>query len=152
MFPQAEISLVPVLLPGPILAYSAPPFNIIQGTAAMVSTLLTTVGFCHRPFTAGKGGLMRGFPLLPSSDSSEARDNHPFDEQMRQFLHQVAVLESPGFAFIGIADEITRSGILINKAPFHPCRKACSAASSQAGNLYLFHYLLRRHAFQDFFH
>ena len=38
----------------------------------MVSTLLTTVGHCQRPFTAGKGGFNLGFPRFPSRDSRSA--------------------------------------------------------------------------------
>src|SRR6187455_800389 len=72
ILPQAEISLVPVDLPVPIFAYASPPSFTIGTTAAMVSTLLTTVGQSHNPFTAGKGGLILGFPLLPSNDSSKA--------------------------------------------------------------------------------
>ena len=72
MFPQAEINLVPVERPTPILAYSAPVISIIGTTAAMVSTLFTTVGHCQRPFTAGKGGFNLGFPRFPSSDSRSA--------------------------------------------------------------------------------
>src|SRR3546814_2061290 len=66
------MSLVPVLRPAPIFAYSSPPFRMIQLVAAMVSTLLTTVGRPHTPDTAGKGGLMRGFPRFPSNDSINA--------------------------------------------------------------------------------
>ena len=36
------------------------------GTAASVSTLLTVVGRPNAPACAGNGGLMRGFPRLPS--------------------------------------------------------------------------------------
>ena len=38
----------------------------------MVSTLFTTVGAPNNPTTAGKGGLRRGQPFLPSRDSSSA--------------------------------------------------------------------------------
>ena len=72
MLPPALMSLVPVLLPTPILAYSSPPSFTMGTTAAMVSTLFTTVGRSYRPFTAGKGGLMRGLPRLPSRLSSRA--------------------------------------------------------------------------------
>ncbi len=72
MLPQAEMSLVPVDLPTPILAYSSPVIFIIGTTAAIVSTLFTTVGQSHKPFTAGNGGLIRGLPLFPSSDSINA--------------------------------------------------------------------------------
>src|ERR1700744_4020053 len=70
--PPAEISLVPVLLPIPILAYSSPPSLMIGTTAAIDSTLFTTVGQPYKPAIAGNGGLIRGLPRLPSSDSSNA--------------------------------------------------------------------------------
>ena len=38
----------------------------------MVSTLFTTVGLAYRPATAGNGGLSRGWPRRPSSESSSA--------------------------------------------------------------------------------
>ena len=41
-------------------------------TAAIVSTLFTTVGQSYKPFTAGNGGFIRGLPLLPSNDSNKA--------------------------------------------------------------------------------
>jgi hypothetical protein len=44
----------------------------MKGTFDSVSTLLTTVGLRYRPSMAGKGGRMRGWPSLPSSDSSSA--------------------------------------------------------------------------------
>ena len=72
MCPEAEINLVPVLLPIPILAYSSPPIITIGTTAAIVSTLFTTVGQPYNPAMAGKGGLIRGLPLLPSNDSNKA--------------------------------------------------------------------------------
>src|ERR1700750_632438 len=43
ILPDAEISLVPVLRPIPTLAYSSPPSLMIGTTAAIDSTLLTTV-------------------------------------------------------------------------------------------------------------
>ncbi len=72
MCPDAEINLVPVERSIPIFAYSVPEFNTIHGTEEIDSTLLTTVGFCHNPLTAGKGGFKRGFPRLPSNDSIKA--------------------------------------------------------------------------------
>src|SRR4029077_13426063 len=72
IFPHAEISFVPVDFPIPIFAYSSPPILMIGTTAASVSTLFTTVGQSHKPFTAGNGGLILGLPLFPSNDSSSA--------------------------------------------------------------------------------
>ncbi|MNX74592.1 hypothetical protein D3C86_1060370 [compost metagenome] len=72
MCPEAEINLVPVDLPIPIFAYSAPVLLTIHGTAAIDSTLFTTVGLAQRPETAGNGGLIRGLPLFPSRDSIKA--------------------------------------------------------------------------------
>jgi hypothetical protein len=42
-----------------------------QGTAAIVSTLLTAVGFAQSPEIAGKGGLMR-ISSFPFQDSINA--------------------------------------------------------------------------------
>ena len=44
----------------------------MNGTLAMVSTLLTVVGAAYRPAAAGNGGLSRGWPRRPSSESSSA--------------------------------------------------------------------------------
>ena len=43
---------------------------LIAGTCAQVSQLSTVVGRCHNPRWAGKGGRLRGWPFLPSIDSS----------------------------------------------------------------------------------
>src|ERR1700761_5170892 len=72
ILPPADISLVPVLRPMPILAYSSPPSLIIGTTAAIDSTLFTTVGQPYKPAIAGNGGLIRGLPRLPSNDSNNA--------------------------------------------------------------------------------
>ena len=56
----------------PSFAYSAAPSSMIGGIVAIVSTLLTTVGEPYRPAIAGNGGFVRGWPRLPSSDSSSA--------------------------------------------------------------------------------
>ena len=45
---------------------------MIQGTLAIDSTLLTTVGHAYRPEVAGNGGFSRGWPRYPSSESSSA--------------------------------------------------------------------------------
>src|SRR5438876_12387371 len=54
----------------PIDLNHAGPFSITGGTRHSVSTLLMTVGRANAPAMAGKGGLFRGQPLFPSSDSS----------------------------------------------------------------------------------
>src|SRR5690348_18470300 len=68
MCPHTENSLVPVLFgddrQSPL--YHAEPRLMMCGTAASVSTLLIVVGFPNTPATAGKGGLIRGLPRLPS--------------------------------------------------------------------------------------
>ena len=72
ILPQAEINLVPVLLPTPIFAYSSPPILMMGTTAANVSTLFTTVGRSQTPLTAGNGGFNLGLPRLPSKLSNNA--------------------------------------------------------------------------------
>ena len=56
----------------PIDRNQSMPSSMIGGTLAMDSTLLTTVGQAYRPATAGNGGRSRGWPRLPSSESSSA--------------------------------------------------------------------------------
>ena len=68
--PERHTSRVPPDLSVPSLANQSAPFSKMAGTAASVSTLFTTVGQPKSPTTAGKGGLSRGQPFLPSSDSS----------------------------------------------------------------------------------
>src|SRR4029078_9649692 len=72
ILPQAEINFVPVDFPIPIFAYSSPPILIMGTTAASVSTLFTTVGQSHKPFTAGNGGLILGLTSFSSSIFSNA--------------------------------------------------------------------------------
>ncbi len=51
------MSLVPVEVSVPILAYSSPPIRRMWGTVASVSTLLMSVGPAYRPSIAGNGRL-----------------------------------------------------------------------------------------------
>src|SRR5579885_849714 len=67
-----EKILVPPLLGLPSSANHLPPLSMMLGTEAKVSVLLTVVGRPKAPYTAGNGGLKRGMPFLPSSDSSSA--------------------------------------------------------------------------------
>lgn len=53
----------------PIDLNHSAPLRTMNGALKMLSTLLTVVGDFHRPEPAGKGGLGRGWPRLPSSDS-----------------------------------------------------------------------------------
>ncbi len=48
------------------------PLATIEGTVAIDSTLLTTVGRAYSPATAGNGGFSRGWPRRPSRLSSSA--------------------------------------------------------------------------------
>ena len=57
----------------PIWRNHGAPSCTIRSAQHSVSGLLTTVGLRYRPFAAGKyGGLRRGIPRLPSSDSMSA--------------------------------------------------------------------------------
>ena len=64
---------VPFEVSAPSSVKAAAPLPMIHGTLDSVSTLLTIVGCMYRPLAAGKnGGLRRGMPRLPSSDSMSA--------------------------------------------------------------------------------
>src|SRR5680860_1601285 len=56
----------------PIEANHSAPFFTMDGTDAIDSTLLITVGAAYRPATAGNGGRNLGWPRRPSSESSNA--------------------------------------------------------------------------------
>ncbi len=59
-------STVPGLSLVPIARKASGPWRTIQGTAASVWTLLTTVGMPNSPRSAGWGGRCSGCPRLPS--------------------------------------------------------------------------------------
>ena len=71
----------------PTCRNQAAPCSMMSGTAAKVSTLLSTVGFAQRPFSTVRGGLVRGMPRLPSMDAVSAlpspQTNAPAPRLMR---------------------------------------------------------------------
>ncbi len=71
-WPETEKILVPPEFSTPSPANHSPPCLRIAGTAASVSVLLMVVGLPKSPYCAGKGGLKRGCPFLPSMDSRSA--------------------------------------------------------------------------------
>ena len=54
------------------LENASPPIASAVGTMAIVSRLLTVLGIPKAPACAGKGGLSRGSPRLPSSELRSA--------------------------------------------------------------------------------
>src|SRR5512139_3147646 len=60
ILPVRQNTLLPLLFSVPLEAYQSPPFLMMNGTLAKVSTLFRQVGFIHRPLWAGNGGLTRG--------------------------------------------------------------------------------------------
>ena len=64
--------MVPPELAGPSPANHAGPLRRMVGTEAKLWVLLMVVGAPYRPKFAGNGGLKRGLPGLPSSESSSA--------------------------------------------------------------------------------
>ena len=70
--PEIQNNFVPIEFFTPKLLYHLAPFCKIVGIVAIVSTLLTRVGQPYKPILAGKGGLRRGCPFLPSKLSIKA--------------------------------------------------------------------------------
>src|SRR5580658_9517569 len=70
--PDMEKITVPPELAGPRPANQAAPLRRMVGTEATLWVLLMVVGLPNSPKFAGNGGLKRGLPGLPSSDSSNA--------------------------------------------------------------------------------
>ncbi len=71
-WPDRQKSFGPVFFGRPMDANQAEPRSAISVTLASVSTLLMMVGQPYRPTIAGNGGLRRGRPRFPSSDSRSA--------------------------------------------------------------------------------
>mmetsp|Transcript_9293 Transcript_9293/g.30685 ORF Transcript_9293/g.30685 Transcript_9293/m.30685 type:complete len:211 (-) Transcript_9293:483-1115(-) len=71
-WPEMQKSLVPVLFLRPNPANQDGPRRRMVGATATVSTFVTVVGQPYKPTPAGKGGLSRGLPCFPSSDSIRA--------------------------------------------------------------------------------
>ena len=71
-WPQKASVDLPEFLGLPMEANQVPPLLQMLGATATVSTLVTVVGQPKTPTSAGKGGLRRGLPCLPSSDSISA--------------------------------------------------------------------------------
>ena len=60
-------------------------------------------------------------------------DQHPFDHLMWVSLDELPIFKGAGLAFICIAAEILRSGMILgNEAPLDPRRKSSSPSPSQA--------------------
>ena len=70
--PEIEKIAVPGELSTPIFVNSSGPSSMIAGTVAIVHTLLICVGALKSPCTGGNGGLGRGWPRRPSSESRSA--------------------------------------------------------------------------------
>src|SRR5690606_21209266 len=71
-WPESENRPNPAERSVPIDVNQSAPRATIDGTLAIDSTLLTTVGRAYRPATAGHGGLSRGCPRRPSSEAGSA--------------------------------------------------------------------------------
>ena len=60
-------------------------------------------------------------------------DDHAFDDDVRVVAQEIAILERAGLAFVRIAHEIFRAGVLLgHEAPFEARRKAGAAAPRSA--------------------
>src|ERR1700683_4548999 len=77
--PDMEKITVPQELAGPNPPTQAPPLRMRVGTEPKLWVLLMVVGLPNKPKFAGNGGLKRGLPGLPSSDSSNAVSSAQMD-------------------------------------------------------------------------
>src|SRR6185369_9147259 len=70
--PETEKITVLAAFFGPRCTNHSGPLRRIAGTDAKLCVLLIVVGAPYRPKLAGNGGLIRGLPFLPSSESNIA--------------------------------------------------------------------------------
>src|SRR5436190_10575671 len=98
MLPHTEYSFVPVLFglsDRENFLYQSAPLLMMCGTAASVSTLLIVVGCANTPDTAGNGGLIRGLPRFPSSDSISAVSSPQMYAPAPRWTQTLIVLPDP---------------------------------------------------------
>ncbi len=82
----------------------------------------------------------------------ETADDHAFDHGVRVVAQDVAVLEGPGLAFVGVADDVFLAGdVARHEGPFQARREARAAAAAQVRGLQFGDHVVGRHARQDFF-
>src|ERR1035437_5949375 len=63
----------------------------------------------------------------------EARDDHAFDQLMRIFVHDLAILECARLGFIRITNQINRlAALAVNETPFESAGKTRAAATAQS--------------------
>ena len=66
----------------------------------------------------------------------EPGEDHPLDDQVRRVPHDVAVLERPRLALVGIADDVFLVARRVaHRFPLHAGRKAGAAQAAQAARL-----------------
>ena len=83
---------------------------------------------------------------------SVTRTNHPFDQKMWNFFHQVTVFKCTWFTFISITNQIAgQSRFFIDKAPLHSGRKSRTSPAPESGFLDLFSDFVRCHRLQCLF-
>ncbi len=70
--PVSAKTFVPLEFAVPMAAKDSAPSRMMWETFAMVSTLLTMVGFWKSPATDGNGGRGRGMPRRPSTEAMRA--------------------------------------------------------------------------------
>src|SRR5438477_1960396 len=76
----------------------------------------------------------------------ETGDGDAFQQLVRIFMDDVAVLERPRLRFVGITYQVNRFlFVRFDEAPFHAARKSGAAAAAEAGRFHFVDDLRTRH-------
>ena len=106
---------------------------------------MTIVTGSPRAASAADEALPRRRVLLPEVDVALVglrephRDLDPLDEQVRPQLHDVAVLDRPGLALVGVHDHDARAGVVAHGRPLPEGRESGAAVADEPGGLELGH-------------
>ena len=73
----------------------------------------------------------------------EGRQRHAFQKLEGVALHQLAILERPGFRFVGIGHQVAWEDVFGKERPLEPSWEARPAPPTQPGGLDFFHHLRR---------
>jgi len=112
-------------------------FEIKAGTQDVLAQQASSLGFFHGTVEVlGGGGVFATQEDIAAIGFQRAgTDQHAFDQQMGQLLHQHAVFPGVRLHFIRVAQQVADvDGLVLgHQAPLHARGEACTAAAFEAG-------------------
>ena len=108
----------------------------LEGSAIEETCFAELLERSREPFA--RRGVLLADVDEPGGRVGEAhRDHHALEEEVRPQLHDVAVLDRPRLALVGVDDDVARRRLARDGLPLDPGREARAAEAGEAGRLQL---------------